>query len=633
MKHIYSLPAVLRFLFLWTISVAVSCGSSIKNAQDFLPNNPPVISGYTLTDNSTGGTIDSANVVLGLNVKCSVQAYDPEKKPLTFSFDSECVSRSSQTNTSDGCEGVFIVTKVVENTPVTMTVTVRDEKGAVAAQLIPVGNGKAGPQLSIGSPVKSSINSADRTTFTFSCGSSGQYLVMESSEDLSLNPKSAMKSSTAYSSGDQITVNVAGPSYSVSSGESVVKVSSGDGAKKIWVIFKDENNYYTASYITVTLDSANPSVISITPATGATGVSTNPEISVVFSENMDSATLSSALTLSGGATVTLTGYDSSTYTARYSTSALTGSTTYTAKVSGAKDPAGNAAPDVSVTFTVNRSITFDSNNAGFQLTGGAMSPQIIHEGTTVTLATNKFTMGGFDFLGWSTSPTGTVEYADGASYTMGSSSVTLYAVWTWKTYSIGGTGPAGGIIFYINAKASTPSVTVDATFIANGSGNPSPAIANTGWKYLEVVPVGYEKNDLKWAPNTSTNVTDTFSAIGSGYSNTNKIKAIDSSTSSCAAAYCGSLTVGSCTDWFLPSYVEVGTLISSGKGGLTPNVCYMSSSQVNNQFSPSYPNFHLFSFGVYFITPSSISQEYILRTSDKSFDKALPLYTRAIRRF
>jgi uncharacterized repeat protein (TIGR02543 family) len=77
-------------------------------------------------------------------------------------------------------------------------------------------------------------------------------------------------------------------------------------------------------------------------------------------------------------------------------------------------------------------ITFNANGG----TGGSMSPQTIATGASATLAANAFTRAGYDFAGWATSAGGTVAYANGASYTMGTASVTLYAKWTASINSI-----------------------------------------------------------------------------------------------------------------------------------------------------------------------------------------------------
>jgi hypothetical protein len=79
-------------------------------------------------------------------------------------------------------------------------------------------------------------------------------------------------------------------------------------------------------------------------------------------------------------------------------------------------------------------VTFDANGGS-----GSMTPQVIADGSTANLTANSFTgpTATSTFSGWSTTPTGTISYADTENYTMGSSDVTLYAV--WASFS-GGTG-------------------------------------------------------------------------------------------------------------------------------------------------------------------------------------------------
>ena len=70
-------------------------------------------------------------------------------------------------------------------------------------------------------------------------------------------------------------------------------------------------------------------------------------------------------------------------------------------------------------------LTFNSNDGTNTETSINMNT-----GETANLPTNTFTRNGYTFLGWSTSSNGTVEYTDTASYTMGATSTTLYAVWS-----------------------------------------------------------------------------------------------------------------------------------------------------------------------------------------------------------
>jgi uncharacterized repeat protein (TIGR02543 family) len=72
-------------------------------------------------------------------------------------------------------------------------------------------------------------------------------------------------------------------------------------------------------------------------------------------------------------------------------------------------------------------ITFDGN--GF--TGGSTASQNINTAASANLTANGFTRAGFTFAGWNTASNGTgTSFADQASFTMGTTNVTLYAQWT-----------------------------------------------------------------------------------------------------------------------------------------------------------------------------------------------------------
>lgn len=85
---------------------------------------------------------------------------------------------------------------------------------------------------------------------------------------------------------------------------------------------------------------------------------------------------------------------------------------------------GTTLDSSTVTLGANSSSTVSFNANGGS---GAMADQ--SASTATNLTANSFSRAGFTFAGWATSPTGTVAYADGASYTF-ASSTTLYAVWT-----------------------------------------------------------------------------------------------------------------------------------------------------------------------------------------------------------
>jgi uncharacterized repeat protein (TIGR02543 family) len=79
---------------------------------------------------------------------------------------------------------------------------------------------------------------------------------------------------------------------------------------------------------------------------------------------------------------------------------------------------------------------------------GQMPAQPIQENTSADLTANTFTRTGYTFEGWAVTSDGAAAYTDGQSYTAaaGANTVTLYAVWTAKTYTVSfdNTGGNGG---------------------------------------------------------------------------------------------------------------------------------------------------------------------------------------------
>lgn len=161
---------------------------------------------------------------------------------------------------------------------------------------------------------------------------------------------------------------------------------------------------------------------------------------------------------------------------------------------------------------------------------------------------------------------------------------TLVDAFTVQEYSIGSTGPAGGLIFYINSNYESD-----------------------GWRYLEAAPTDQCREDnvtytVKWWANTSTLIGGTSTAIGAGLSNTNTIVngATPANDSAVALAY--NYSIGGYGDWFLPSQDELSLMLnnlhrhSPALGGFT-STGYWSSSEdtatnsIRRTFSgvPDYP--------------------------------------------
>ena len=138
------------------------------------------------------------------------------------------------------------------------------------------------------------------------------------------------------------------------------------------------------------------------------------------------------------------------------------------------------------------------------------------------------------------------------------------------TYAIGDTGPAGGLIYYIDE--------VDAY----------------SWTYLEVAPASTEWTSNVWGGYGTTVAGADGTAIGTGAQNTIDIvtqlgasEPYESKTDY-AAKLCSDLVSGGYDDWFLPSkdeldviwdnLVDDGTGANSGVGGFALSN-YWSSSE------------------------------------------------------
>ncbi len=119
----------------------------------------------------------------------------------------------------------------------------------------------------------------------------------------------------------------------------------------------------------------------------------------------------------------------------YTFSGWSRSTTGTAQIPdrGAYKPLWSTTDTLYAIWTANSNKIIYNSNGG----SGRMTDTTIKTGEEGTLRANSFTRAGYTFIGWATTPTGSVAYADKASYTMGpNASYTLYAVWDELSYSV-----------------------------------------------------------------------------------------------------------------------------------------------------------------------------------------------------
>ncbi len=126
-------------------------------------------------------------------------------------------------------------------------------------------------------------------------------------------------------------------------------------------------------------------------------------------------------------------------------------------------------------------------------------------------------------------------------------------------YAIGDIGPAGGLVFYVNANFATDA-----------------------WQYLEAAPAVTEWVSRQWGA-SAVFVGGTSGAAGAGLENTRLIvEAIGATATGRAAQLCDSLIEGGQEDWFLPSQSELNLMYQNlhlaGLGGFTA-IGYWSSTE------------------------------------------------------
>ena len=215
-------------------------------------------------------------------------------------------------------------------------------------------------------------------------------------------------------------------------------------------------------------------------------------------------------------------------------------------------------------------VTFESNG------GSAVATEEVKAGEKAVKPENP-TREGYTFDKWTTDKDGKYEYAFN---TVLEGDITLYAQWSKTSYTVGDTGPAGGIIVYVNPNAATD-----------------------GWTYLEAAPTdavvgeettfmfGYYYNGSTPGDSPDTFVTE--DGIGKGNSNTAKLLEtadkrytgsssgsvkVDNFAPKVASEYStGSVTSG----WFLPSIAEL-KLMWAMKTELGMNAeTYLSSTEIS----------------------------------------------------
>ena len=181
-----------------------------------------------------------------------------------------------------------------------------------------------------------------------------------------------------------------------------------------------------------------------------------------------------------------------------------------------------------------------------------------------------------------------------------------------KTYKIGDTGPAGGIIFYDRSSDSKADGKTDDKAAAGKTADKAAdkvtdkaADKAADWRYLEAAPVETEFA-APWGA-YGVNISGTGPSVGSGKGNTQLIveRLRTLGESKCAAQLCSKLSYNGFTDWFLPSKDELDLMYKNLKknnlGKFSTKISYWSSSQANNDSAwyQSFDNGKQYNYGNY----------------------------------
>jgi len=237
-----------------------------------------------------------------------------------------------------------------------------------------------------------------------------------------------------------------------------------------------------------------------------------------------------------------------------------------------------ASPYGAVTFyakwsaNTTNAITWDDQSPTTASSGG--SAFYTTAAAVATIPTVDPIKTGYSFGGWFTQTAGAGTQVTNGSYTPASpyGAITFYAKWSAASpsYSIGDTGPGGGIIYYYDSAGFN----CGAGFTSNGS--PTSGLCH----YLEVAPSGWntgsdptkvwavsanQSADVSGISNDSSAAYNNALGIGLGYKNSDLIVAQgnDTTTASGAArAYAG----GSKNDWYLPTTAELNLLCQWDRG-------------------------------------------------------------------
>jgi hypothetical protein len=231
----------------------------------------------------------------------------------------------------------------------------------------------------------------------------------------------------------------------------------------------------------------------------------------------------------------------------------------TAAIAGIDVPTPGSTPDTTV-----------SSGAGYTASvtwsGTLTSDNKLKSNTQYTATISLTATAGFTLTGVAAN---FFTVAGANSVTNGANSGVVTAVFPGVVYSIGDTGPAGGIIFMTPITRNS-GLGEDSYYEAAPTGwgngiavNPSITIGNIGFA-AEITGTPTTDPQLRWCDNTTATVGVTGTAIGTGKANTAAIVSGGEVNCTLGAGFTADryISTGATpySDWFLPSKDELNQL-------------------------------------------------------------------------
>lgn len=315
-----------------------------------------------------------------------------------------------------------------------------------------------------------------------------------------------LSGTTSICSGDDATLTLSGSDYGVTyklykGGVDQSDDQTGDGNELTWTV-SAAGTYTVKSVADVTYAEATMSGSAVITVTTATSITSQPATSPTAHDGV-SVTLGSGMAVAG-ASISYKWYS---YTSSdgegeaviadatsptYAVTKSVGTYYYKVEVIGT---CGSVKSDM-ITLTVDNKhlLTYNANGGS-----GAPSATYVAPGST-TLSNTKPTKTNYRFLGWNTKDDGTGDHYDaGASYTMGSTAVTLYAEWgetatlTWTLTT--GTGESS---VSTSDKNSTNDTRIAKSNMSNLLNNGLTITNNSKSDYTVKIEAPSSKDDDKY---------------------------------------------------------------------------------------------------------------------------------------